>query len=271
MGVRDDAHQPALGPTVIIYINHLFTNFMDSKHGRRTELQMVRMLTLLLFVALPMTAHAGAWPREKRSVFLSWSSSISAQPNSLYSMDNSIYAEYGLTPRLTVGIDGFLGARGKSSEAYLFMRLPIGKRDGPARMALTFGLGKKIIPNPWGTTTHQTRSKLGFSWGRGLKKGWLAFDLSASLLLRTSLHVPGQAGTNYSADFTWGQKPSDRFMFIWQLQTGKITNGPFFAKFAPSFVWSFGAQKSNSIEIGMIKGLTGDDSKSVKLGFWKSF
>jgi len=231
---------------------------------------MFRLLTLLVLLALPTTAQSGAWLREKGTLFLSWSNSISTLPTSLYATDTSLYAEYGLTPRLTVGFDGFLGASGKPSEAYLFLRMPVGKKDRPAQTALTFGLGAKSIPNPWGTTTEQALAKVGFSWGRGLKKGWLAFDASATTVLNSSIFVPAQSGTNFSADFTYGQKPSDRVMLIWQLQTGKTTNGPGYAKFAPSVVWSFSGGK-NSLEVGLVKGLTGNDDQSLKLGFWKSF
>lgn len=232
---------------------------------------MIRVLALLVLLVLPVPAQAGAWLREKGAVFLAWSNSISTLSSDAYSMDMSLYAEYGLTPRLTVGFDGFLGGDGVASEAYLFMRFPISKKQRSSQTALSFGVGYKSIPNPWGTVTKQTRAKLGFSWGRGLKKGWLAFDTSASVLLQTSLVVPGQDGTNYSADFTWGQKPSERLMLIWQLQSGKTTNGPFFAKFTPSVVWAFGEKRNNNIEVGLIKGLTGSDVQSVKLGFWKSF
>ena len=231
---------------------------------------MFRLLTLLVLLSLPSVAQSGAWLREKGTVFLSWSNAISTLPASLYATDASLYAEYGLTSRLTVGFDGYLGVSGTASEAYLFMRMPVGNKRRPAQTALTFGVGMKSIPNPWGTTTEQGLAKVGFSWGRGLKKGWLAFDATAISVLKSSIFVPNQAGTNYSADFTWGQKPSERLMLIWQLQTGKTTNGPTYAKFAPSLVWSFGGGKS-SVEIGMIKGLTGDDSQSLKLGFWKSF
>lgn len=232
---------------------------------------MIRVLALLILLVLPASAQAGAWLREKGAIFLSWSNSISTQSSSLYATDMSLYAEYGLTPSLTVGFDGYLGGDGVTSEAYLFMRFPLGKKQRQSPMALTLGVGYKTIPNPWGTVTKQTRTKLGFSWGHGLKKGWLAFDASASFLQQTSLVVPGQDGTNYSADFTWGQKPSERWMFIWQLQSGKTTNGPFFAKFSPSVVWTFGEKRNNSIEIGLIKGITEDDSQILKMGFWKSF
>lgn len=231
---------------------------------------MFRLLPLLVLLAFPTVAQPGAWLREKRSLFLSWSNSISTLSTSSLATDTSLYAEYGLTKRLTVGFDGYLGASGKASEAYLFMRMPLGKPGRPAQMALTFGMGIKTIPNPWGTTTEQTLAKLGFSWGRGLKKGWLGLDASVSSVVRSSIFVPAQAGTSFSADFTWGQKPSDRMMLIWQVQTGKTTNGPAYAKFAPSLIWSFGGGK-NSVEVGLVKGLTGDNTQSLKLGFWKSF
>lgn len=231
---------------------------------------MIRAIILLIIVALPTTAQAGAWLREKGTAFLSWSNTISARSDSRYATDTSLYAEYGLTPRLTVGFDGYLGAPGKASEALLFMRFPLGRQDRPARMALTFGVGAKSIPNPWGTTTEQALVKAGFSWGRGLKRGWLAFDASVTGVTHSSIFVPQQAGTNFSADFTFGQKPSDKIMLIWQLQTGKTTNGPAYAKFTPSLVWSFGSGK-NSVEIGLVHGLTGDKTQSLKLGFWKNF
>lgn len=232
---------------------------------------MIRVLALLVLLVFPVSVQAGAWLREKGAIFLSWSNSISTEASSFYETEMSLFAEYGLTPRLTVGFDGYIGRAGTESEAYLFMRFPIAQKERPAKMALSLGAGYKVFPNPWGTVTKQTRAKLGFSWGRGLKKGWLAFDTSASILVQSSLVVPGQDGTNFSADFTWGQKPWERWMFIWQMQTGKTTNGPFFAKFSPSVIWSFGAKRHNSIEIGLIKGITGDESQSLKMGFWKSF
>lgn len=225
---------------------------------------MLRILVLLFLAILPATAHSGAWPREKRTVFLSWSNSISINPQTPYATSTSIYAEYGLTDSLTVGFDGNLGAPGETSEAYLFLRFPIGKTDRPAHTALTFALGGKFTPNPWGDTIEQPMAKIGASWGRGLKRGWLAVDAYAI----TALDTPE---LSFSADFTWGQKPSDRLMLIWQVQTGTPANGATYIKFAPSLIWTIGGKKSNQIEIGFVKGLIGDDSQNLKLGFWKTF
>ena len=74
---------------------------------------MIRVLILVGLLILPVTAQAGAWLREKRSVFLSWSNAISTLASNRYATDTSLYAEYGLTPRLTVGFDGYLGGPGQ--------------------------------------------------------------------------------------------------------------------------------------------------------------
>ena len=230
------------------------------------------MRILLIFILfLPALAHAGAWPRDKGEVFLSFTNEISAAPQTRYATGTSLYAEYGLTDRLTVGFDGTLGATGTPSEGYLFLRTPLGKADRPARLAVGFGLGVKSIPNPWGTTTNQKLAKIGASWGRGLQRGWLAVDMSVAWVLDSSITVPGQSGTTYKADFTWGMKPSERVMLIWQLQTGKVPDASAYAKFSPSLIWQMRRQKGTHIEIGFVYGLTGDNSQNLKLGFWKRF
>ena len=230
------------------------------------------MRILLLFMILfPSIATAGAWPREKGEVFLSFSNEVSARSQTRYATGTSLYAEYGLTNRLTVGFDGTLGPTGTPSEAYLFLRTPLGQLDHPTHLAISFGLGVKSIPNPWGTTSNQKLARIGASWGRGLKRGWLGVDISAATVLNTSITVPGQSGTTYKADFIWGMKPSKRVMLIWQLQTGKSPDGPTYARFSPSVIWEMPRGKGAQIEIGIVQGITGDDSRNLKLGFWRAF
>jgi len=237
---------------------------------------MWRLLTLVFLMGLPTTAASGAWPQEKGALFLAYSSSISAGFTTRYETGHSIYTEYGLTRRLTVGFDGYLGPAGKASEAYIFMRIPVGKTNKPARMAMTFALGQKNIPNPWGPEVKQTQAKLGFSWGRGLKKGWLAIDAFAIIAVNKEIPTfapafTGHFNSHFKADFTWGMKPSERLMLIWQLQTGIPADGENYVKFSPSVVWSIGKSSNTKIEIGLVKGLIGDETKSLKVGFWRSF
>jgi len=226
---------------------------------------------LLLLLFSPSIALAGAWPRDKGELFLSFSSEVSAHSQTRYATGTSLYAEYGLTHRLTIGFDGTLGPEGTPSEAHLFLRSPLGRPKQNAPLAISFGLGQKTTPNPWGTTTRQDTARVGISWGHGLPRGWLGVDISATRVLNSSLVVPGQSGTSYKADFTWGMKPSKRLMLIWQLQTGKAPDGPTYAKFAPSLIWKMPRGKGTPIEIGFVQGVTGDDSRNLKLGFWKVF
>ncbi|HBQ37366.1 MAG TPA: hypothetical protein DD729_11145 [Rhodobacteraceae bacterium] len=237
---------------------------------------MLRFMLLIFLLLTPTSSQAGAWLREKGSVFLSFSNTISVNSQTLYKTDSSLYLEYGLTPRMTVGFDGFLGATGKSFEAYMFLRFPVGKPDRLNKIALTFAAGLKRIPNPWGPTVYQPQVKAGISWGRGLKHGWLAAD--AFVIVPISKKVSefswgftGHHNTHFTADFTWGYKHSDRLMIIGQLQTGKPAIGDVYAKFSPSVVWSTGKSAKSQIELGLVVGLTGDHSQSVKIGFWRSF
>jgi len=237
---------------------------------------MWRFLLSALLIGLPAAAISGPWPQEKGALFFAYSSSISANSATRYETGHSIYAEYGLTPRLTVGLDGYLGPAGKASEAYIFMRIPIGKTNKPGRLALTFALGQKNIPNPWGPEVKQTQAKLGLSWGRGLKNGWLAVDAFAIIAVNKEIPAfapafTGHFNSHFKADFTWGMKPTDRLMLIWQLQTGIPADGENYVKLSPSVVWSIGKANNTKVEIGLVKGLTGDDTESLKIGLWKSF
>jgi len=182
------------------------------------------LLIFLLF--LPSLSHAGAWPRDKGEVFLSFANEISAAPQTRYATGTSLYAEYGLANRLTIGFDGYLGPNGSPSETYLFLRFPLGNPGRPTHLALSFGLGQKSIPNPWGTVTRQKLARIGAAWGMGLENGWLSIDASIATTLDVTIDVPGQSGNIYKADFTWGMKPSNRIIFVWLLQTGKVPNGP---------------------------------------------
>lgn len=237
---------------------------------------MLRIIVLVFLILSPGTAAAGAWPREKGSLFLAFSNTVSTNAETRYEMGSSLYLEYGLTPRMTVGLDGFLGPKGKASEAYMFLRFPVGNLERSNRFALTFALGVKRIPNPWGATIEQPQAKIGASWGRGLKHGWLAADAYVIVPLNTKVPVlatgfVGHHNTHFSADFTWGYKHSDRLMIIGQLQTGRPANADSYARFAPSVVWTAGKNAKTQLEIGLVKGLAGDDSQSVKIGFWRSF
>ncbi|PIE14731.1 MAG: hypothetical protein CSA68_09710 [Rhodobacterales bacterium] len=225
---------------------------------------------------LPLAGHCGAWPQEKRALFLAYSNGISAASDNRYATNTSLYLEYGLTPRMTLGIDGYLGPRGTGQEGYVFLRFPIAQHLQKDKLAVTLALGRKTIPNPWGAAIDQPQAKIGLSWGRGLKRGWLAVDAFAIVPFNKQVSPAAPAFTghhnpHFSIDFTWGFKPHKRLMLITQLQTGQPANGKFYAKLAPSLVWAMDKEGHSQIEIGLVKGLVGDRSEQVKIGMWRRF
>ena len=88
---------------------------------RHTQLggMMLTRLTLVFSLCFASLATAGAWPREKGTLF------IAAGGNFLLSdgaqlpvhYDPTVYAEYGLTDRVTIGLDLYTADAGQAYEA----------------------------------------------------------------------------------------------------------------------------------------------------------
>jgi len=219
---------------------------------------MIRVFVAICLAAVAFRADAGAWPQPKGEAFLSFSAEFpTTQGNSA---DRSLWLEYGLTPRVTVGFDGFFSGSGGDSTALAFVRLPIGQPAGATRLAVSFALGQESGSLESG----RAQGRIGWHWGRGLDKGWLALDASATL-------TAGGTAPGLKADFTWGMRSRDRLMLIWQLQTGGGMGGAEFVKFAPTAAWAMGEKKRVQINLGLIVGLSGDSSRKVSLGLWQRF
>ena len=99
---------------------------------------MSRLVALLLCLMLPGSAVAGAWQRETGRVFvattirLGWPQDIttwtSMEPTSQY---NTVYMEYGLSPRMTLGLDLGRAVSG-ASKAVGFVQIPLRQAErGP--------------------------------------------------------------------------------------------------------------------------------------------
>ena len=102
---------------------------------------------LLLLLSSGAPALAGAWPREQGELFISaggnfWLSDGSQLP--VY-YDPTVYAEYGLTDRITLGLDMHTADKGRIGSAFVFAQVPIGRRDGPNKWALDLPGGKRHL------------------------------------------------------------------------------------------------------------------------------
>ena len=225
------------------------------------------LLAALFLPLLAGAAVAGAWPREKGQVFLSgaarlnWPQELehwtSYEPTGQY---YTLYLEYGLTDRITVGFDLGRSVSG-NGKSVGFLRLPVRDKAGGLKIAAELGLGK-IDGHPV--------IRPGLSLGLGLERGWLAADGFAEIAwVDDSDYIAPFLGVDYKLDLTWGRNLARDRKLILQVQTGKPWGEPFFARFAPSLVLP--VTDVFSAELGVTWGATGDSSMGVLLGFWSSF
>lgn len=204
-------------------------------------------------------AQAGAWPRDKGSLFatatirLAWPQDIatwtSTNPTQVY---RTIYLEYGLTRKVTLGLDLGRAVSG-AGKTVAFVRYPLRDRDtGPAisgQMGIGRIAGAQVV-------------RPGLSVGWGLPHGWLSLDGIAEVGLKDGT-------TDYKLDVTWGRNlPRDRKLIV-QLQTGDTHADPPFARIAPSFVMPI--NRRVRMEGGVAWGLAGDTAMGVTFGLWSEF
>lgn len=231
------------------------------------------VLAAALALALPAVAEAGAWPRERGELFLSFGQQVSTGATTLLGAAtdirswSSVYAEYGLTGRLTVGLDAGLG-QGQDERieaALVFARWPVWS-PGEHRIALDLGLGTVAETDE----VRQTRLRLGLAWGRGIAEGggwrrgggWLGMESSAELR-----EPAGEVA--FKADFTAGWKPSERWMVIGQVQTGYYPDAGGIVRLAPSVVRKVSAR--SHLQLGATAELVGEPALGLAGSVWFSF
>lgn len=206
------------------------------------------------------SASAGAWAREKGELF------IAAGGNFLLSegaqlpvhYDPTLYAEWGFTDRITLGIDLHTADQGQIGTLFAFTNIPIGDLTAQNRYAVSLAYGVRARD---GTPT-ETLMRGGFSWGRGLSNGWLAIDASATL---------GTIDTTWrpKLDATWGRNWSDTWTTTLQLQTGQGWTNDRYAKISPTVIYA--VRPNVKVALGAVQGLTGDKGSALKLETWLTF
>lgn len=212
---------------------------------------MIRALVILLLMA--GQANAGAWPREAGETFLSFA--IEINPDDGANSFATLYLEHGLKHDLTLGLDAG-GHEDDMSKAIGFLRWPIGRTDGNARIALEFGAG---------LSDGGFALRPGLSWGRGLTwgelPGWLSVETRALLLEG----FDGRA----EVDVTFGLKPTPRSKIMIQLQTAAPTDKSPSIKLSPS--WAYEMKPGRHVTLGVTAGVVEAEDMHVSFGIWQRF
>lgn len=219
---------------------------------------MRRMLILLclcgvLTVPFTRTGVAGPWPREQGRTFLSLSWERDLQDDRGYA---TIYAEYGLTDRLTLGLDAGADPDGLS-KAIAFARMPFAEAPGGMRLALEMGVGM---------AEEQAVIRPAMAFGRSIallrRDGWLTFDLRATIR-------PDTLDTAWEGDLTLGLDISPRAKAIMQVQTGQPRTGDAYVKLSSS--WVMEGAPGRHLEIGVVNGLKNSDALAARIALWHAF
>ena len=219
---------------------------------------MIRLLFLFLLCAPAVSA--GPWLRTPGTVFSAVTTEIAPPKPTAFAPDlpvefySSVYAEYGLTHRITIGLDG--GADGfGNGQALAFIRLPLSESDY-GRTAAELGVGAR-----WSLTGITPILRPGLSWGRGLslfgRPGWTSFD--------ATLTIPTQ-----------GAQPIPKLDAMIGLDAGKrmkLMLGLSLERPAPTLSPSIAYRLSKTFHVTLGLKLRGDKTRphAMSIGFWQEF
>ncbi|SNT33731.1 hypothetical protein [Tropicimonas sediminicola] len=239
------------------------------------------VMHLLLFLLAMMTAlpaaAGGAWPRGKGNVFasISWTTfgdvegylaqvSHPIVEGRRVELENELglYAEIGLSERLTFGLDRHTRPESDINAAIWFLRGSLGDLSWRNRYAVEIGLGPV---QDW-RGLEDTMMRTGFAWGRGFETrwadGWVDVDAKAGW------QMEAEEG-HWKLDTTVGFKPGERNLVYLQMQSGGIESAPAYLRAVPTYVRRLG--HGLSVESALQLGLHNDDAQGVKLGTWFEF
>lgn len=270
----------------------------------------VWLLAIWMALAGALSSHAGAWPREPGRGFVAAGfeavttrgalapTGIAEDPSPDFTGYRTFYAEIGVTPRLTLGLDfgaddpgggKWVGGQMASQIGYpsadssqdvydwpqvsgwtgiAFARLAVGPLDARHRFALSLGAGARRYEEPglfYGLERRVEEPVLraGAAWGAGFDgpfgPGWASLAGSVDWRQDTG-------GQVRKLDATLGFKPEGRWIYIFQVQGGDYPDAPAFVKLAPGIVTPLVG--GLSLETGLIWGFHGSDEVGLRTALW---
>ncbi|WP_236951419.1 hypothetical protein [Ketogulonicigenium robustum] len=224
----------------------------------------------MLGFLLPTQVAAGAWPRDEGEVFISLGGNValfsSVRP---VHYDPTYYVEYGVTPWLTVGLDGFHADRGAARNAFGFARIPLLQNVAGHQLAVSVAVGQLRYKGLDRDAETLPMARLALHWGYGLNDGWLAADV------QTQFHLPrdgaddGPDLSQSKADLTWGYRFGGHWMMTWTLQLGYGLDHDFYAKITPAA--GFELREGLSLRGSYTQALSGDRGAALGLEAWFTF
>ncbi|MFT7595156.1 MAG: hypothetical protein ACI8R4_002482 [Paracoccaceae bacterium] len=215
--------------------------------------------TLMICLTAAQPARAGAWLRDPGTGFFSVTNTMRnvAGPSAY---ETSLYADYGLWPRLSLGLD--INERpGITGHAMIFARLPLGQTDRRTRFAMELGVGGSHWKGDWNRMAKSTLS-IGHNFTSPWGAGWLNID--AAVEMRSLAPDP-----IYKLDASFGLASTHRFAPMLQLETTHIRSKPISWALTPSVV--FKGRNNLTWLVGVEVKSALQTSLGLKLGLWRQF
>lgn len=211
---------------------------------------------LAMLLATGDLASAGAWPREKGEAFVS--GQVRQDADTLdHAPVVSLYGEYGLTDRWTVGgkLDYALATR-DVTQMKAFARWHVPDSDGMWERALSLAIeGTADDPNV-SPSVH-----LGRGIDTAIGPGWMDVELTATLSIQ-------DAQVDYGLFALVGVKPSPRLMTMVALDVSTTDPGAQ-VNLIPSVAWEY--KQGKHVQLEWTYGLDGAVKHEVAAGIWLEF
>lgn len=220
-------------------------------------------LAALIVLLSACPSAAGPWPRGEGNVFVSvrYEGRIDLDRLPLYTLHHggSVYAEYGLSPRTTIGLDVYSDFD-RTHASILFVRRTLTRGDAAHQFAVTLGLGTRAD-----AAGEQGLVLAGASWGRGFASrwgdGWMQTDAQARLWESGDSAV--------KLDTALGLRPWTDWMLIGQLQMADYPGSDTTARLQATVVRRISDRFS--IEAGVLLGVLNDDLVGLTVGLWSEY
>ncbi|PZX15192.1 hypothetical protein LX81_02495 [Palleronia aestuarii] len=253
-------------------------------------------LCVFLWIAASGMVAAGAWPRGEGKAFLSFETTLTTPRYSIASepcpflptieeratravcrydengigipgrftylplvatIYSTFFAEYGLTERVTLGLDAGYDWESDSWTTLGFVRRSF-NTDGPNVWAVELAAGPARSWN--GEAARVLRP--GLHWGRGTAWGWLSAESYA--VFRSDLDRPA-----WKLDLTAGWNWSEKASWVLQVQNAAYPGADPTVRLAPSYVRE--VRDNVRVKLGAVADVTGREDIGVSLATWIEF
>lgn len=223
----------------------------------------MRGLWLIMLCFSAVAAQAGAWPRDKGTVFIAVATDQAR---------SQIYAEYGMRSDWTLGAEVSLPRGRRLPDVTQFVHHPVWRGKNGA--ILSAGIAVELRETTAaGSFAHlkgvsETAVRAGLFWGKGFEtrvgNGWAMVDAQVERLITTDWLGEG---LTYKLDIGVGVKPVDRLMLIAQAQLWRRGTSQTL-RLETSAAWALGP---THLVVAPSIGVIGTKDPRVKLGLWVEF